>query len=179
MVGGEQTLRDLVREQKATGPAYRTRVQVHLRASYQSHYRRMVPRVLEALQFRSNNAAHRPVVEAIALLERYADSQARLYAENEEVPIEGVVPPGWRDLVGGRDARGRDLVDRINYEICVLQALREGLRSKEIWVEGADRYRNPDDDLPADFQGRREEYYEVLRQPLVADAFVDRVKGAM
>ncbi len=179
VVGGEQTLRDLVREQKSTGPSYRTRMQVHLRASYQSHYRRMVPHVLEALRFRSNNAAHRPVVEAIALLERYADSQARLYAEDEDVPIEGVVPPGWRDLVVSRDARGCERVDRINYEICVLQALREGLRSKEIWVKGATRYRNPDDDLPTDFQGRREEYYEVLRQPMEADAFVDGVRDAM
>ena len=32
---------------------------------------------------------------------------------------------------------------RINYEICVLQTLREGLSSKEIWVVGAERFLNP------------------------------------
>ena len=31
------------------------------------------------------------------------------------------------------------------------EALRERLRCKEVWVAGADRYRNPDEDLPADF----------------------------
>jgi hypothetical protein len=39
----------------------------------------------------------------------------------------------------------------VTYEICALQALRERLRCKEIWVVGANRYHNPDDDLPADF----------------------------
>lgn len=33
--------------------------------------------------------------------------------------------------------------NRINYEICALQALRDQLRCKEIWVKGADKFRNP------------------------------------
>jgi hypothetical protein len=41
-------------------------------------------------------------------------------------------------------------VDRISYELCVLQTLRDKLRCKEIWVDGADRFRNPDEDLPAE-----------------------------
>lgn len=50
------------------------------------------------------------------------------------------------------DKDGKERVNRINYEICVLQALREGSRSKEIWVVGAERFRNPDEDLPVDFR---------------------------
>ena len=49
-----------------------------------------------------------------------------------------------------QDASGEVRVNRINYEISALHALREGLRCKAIWVAGADRFRNPDDDLPAD-----------------------------
>lgn len=52
----------------------------------------------------------------------------------------------------GKEADGRNRVNRITYEICVLEALRVRLRCKEIWVAGADRYRNPDDDLPSDFE---------------------------
>ncbi|MEY2831990.1 MAG: hypothetical protein RLZZ574_1248, partial [Cyanobacteriota bacterium] len=37
-------------------------------------------------------------------------------------------------------------INRINYELAVLQALRDGLRCKEIWVAGANRYRNPEED---------------------------------
>jgi hypothetical protein len=60
----------------------------------------------------------------------------------------------------------------INYEIAVLQALRDRLRCKEIWVVGADRYRNPDEDLPSDFETKREPFYEALGQPRDVAAFV-------
>ena len=40
VVGGEQTLRELVAEFKTTGPEYRRTVQTTLQASYTNHYRR-------------------------------------------------------------------------------------------------------------------------------------------
>jgi len=177
--GGEQTLRDLVREYKSTGPAYRLHVQTRLRASYRAHYRHVLPDLLDALEFRSNNAAHRPVIRAIALLKRYSTSRSRLFAPQEDVPLAGVVPPGWLDTVARTDGKGRERVDRITYEICVLQSLRDKLRCKEIWVVGADRYRNPDEDLPADFAARRGADYEALRQPLDADLFIAGLQSEM
>jgi TnpA family transposase len=95
------------------------------------------------------------------------------------VPFEGVVPTGWRELVASTDKKGLERVDRISYEICVLQALRDKLRSKEIWVVGADRYRNPDEDLPQDFEERRQAYYEALSQPLEAERFVKELQRSM
>ena len=71
------------------------------------------------------------------------------------MPIEGVITGKWREIVLEKDKDGTGRINRINYEICVLQALRERLRSKEIWVVGADRFRNPDEDLPADFEANR------------------------
>ena len=41
---------------------------------------------------------------------------------------------------------------------------------------GADRYRNPDEDLPQDFAERRETYYAELQQPLDADLFIGTVR---
>jgi hypothetical protein len=142
--GGEQKLRDLVREYKASGPAFRFQVHIYLRASYASHYRRMVPQLLQALEFRSNNVTHQPLIAALELLKRYANSSQRLYPARENVPLAGVVPPAIEELVVHAGAKGRQRVDRINYEICVMRELRERLRCKEIWVVGADRYRNPD-----------------------------------
>ena len=60
-----------------------------------------------------------------------------------------------------------------------LQALRDKLRCKEIWVLGADRYRNPDEDLPSDFELHREENYKILNKPLNADKFVENLKNEM
>jgi len=48
-VVGEQTLRDLVKEWKATGPTYRTTLRTVIRNSYSGHYRQMVPQLLETL----------------------------------------------------------------------------------------------------------------------------------
>jgi TnpA family transposase len=178
-VAGEQTLRDLVKEWKATGPAYRTTLRTVVRNSYSGHYRRMTPKVLQALEFRSNNEGHRPVILAIELLRRHADSKERVFPADEDVPFDGIVNGLWRDAVTEIDAQGRKRINRITYEICVLQALRAQLRCKEIWVVGANRYRNPDEDLPADFEAERAPYYAALKLPVVADRFIEDIKAEM
>jgi len=76
-------------------------------------------------------------------------------------------------------ANGAERINRINYEICVLQALRDRLRCKEIWVEGADRFRNPDDDLPSDFNAKRTDYYLALKQPMDVERFIDDLQQTM
>ena len=88
-------MRDLVKEWKATGPTYRTTLRTVIRNSYAGHYRRMVPRLLGALEFRSNNERHRPVMQALALVKRFADTKVRTF------PIEEAVPPRvrWRPAV--------------------------------------------------------------------------------
>jgi TnpA family transposase len=176
---GEQTLRDLVREAKATGPTYRTTLRAVIRNSYKGHYRRMVPQILQKLEFRSNNENHRPVLQALDLLRRYANSKLQTFPADEVVPIDDIVRGLWRDAVVEKDSSGRTRINRITYEICVLEALREKLRCKEIWVVGANRYRNPDEDLPADFETRREPYYQALNLPLDADRFVDDLRAEM
>lgn len=70
--GGEATLRELVHEYKTNGPACRRTVQTTLRASYTGHYRKGLIELLGVLEFRSTNIAHQPVIEALALIARYA-----------------------------------------------------------------------------------------------------------
>jgi TnpA family transposase len=175
----EPTLRELVKEWKANGPAYRQKVTRLMRNSYRSHYRRILPKLLTTLAFRSNNETHRPVITALELLQRYLESQVRVYPLEEEVPLDGVVKKGALATVLESDAAGNVRVNRINYELSVLQMLREKLRCKEIWVVGADRYRNPEEDLPTDFDTRRAQYYEALRLPLDADTFITQLQQEM
>jgi Domain of unknown function (DUF4158) len=178
-VVGEQTLRDLVKEYKASGPAYRKVVHTVMRASYSSHYRRMTPLILESLAFRSNNDLHRPVIEALDLLLAYRGNRVQYFPGHETIPIEGVVAQKWREIVVDTEKDGQLRVNRINYEICVLQSLRAALRSKEIWVEGADRFRNPDEDLPMDFAERCEEYCDSLDAPHEAAPFIMNLQQEM
>lgn len=176
-VVGEGTLRDLVRESKANKTAFNTRVRTVLRSSYSNHYRRGLPGILSSLEFRCNNIAYRPVMEALKLLGRYAEvpGKIRYYAVGERVPIEGVVPEAWLDAVIDEKSQ----VERIPYELCVLIALRKALRRREIWVSGAARWRDPEDDLPADFEENRDVHYSALRQPTDASAFIADLQGRL
>ncbi len=111
----------------------------------------MVPKILEALTFCSDNAKHRPVLEALEWIEKNRDNSNRYIQLDNGIPIDGVIRKKDREVVIEEDGKGKERINRINYEICALQALRDQLRCKEIWVEGADKYRNPDEDSPADF----------------------------
>jgi hypothetical protein len=68
-------------------------------SSYSSYYRRILPLILDKLEFRSNNEVHRPVILALELLRNYADSKQRYHDSGEEIPIEGVLLPGWQDII--------------------------------------------------------------------------------
>jgi len=175
-VVSEEKLRDLVKEFKSMGPAYRKQVQTVMRNSWRSHYRRLLPRLLATLEFRSNNDAHRPVIDALHLLKKYANNKARNYPPDEMVPLDGIVLGPWKDAIYDEDKKGARKVNCVIYEICVLQILRERLRCKEIWVIGASRYRNPDEDLPTDFDSRRGAYYAALRLPQDGKVFIDTLR---
>ncbi|MEU7864555.1 hypothetical protein [Nonomuraea sp. NPDC049141] len=137
--------------------------------------------MLAALKFKCNNSAYRPVMDAIDLLARHAGvgSDQKFYAAGESVAVEGVVPKAWRDGVVDEDSQ----VERIPYELCVLIALREALRRREVYVQGAGRWKEPDEDLPGDFEDNRDVHYAALTKPIDTTAFVadlkQRLTGAL
>lgn len=178
-VVSRKTLQNLVQEFKLKGPTYRQRVHTVMRSSYLHHYRQMVPQLLNTLEFRSNNDQHRPVVNALELLKKYKDNRERYYAPEENLFIQGVVSHEQQDLIVEADKEGNQRINRVNYEICVLQTLRDKLRCREIWVTGAKRYGNPEADLPPDFESHRQTYYRDLKQPLDADTFITQLQQEM
>lgn len=175
---GKNVLEDLVKEFQAERPIYKEKLQVYIRNSYKNHYRQMVPPILQALRFRCNNAHHRPVIEALDYILQAKKSQRKIPAR--DVPIKGIIPKSLQPFLIMYDEKNcDDYIDRISYEICVLQALRDGLRCREIWVEGAYKFRNPDDDVPHDFESKRNTYYKSLNLPLKTHDFIGELKGRM
>jgi TnpA family transposase len=116
---------------------------------------------------------------ALQIVKNYVRSSRKYYPDHEILPIKEVVASKWHEFVVEQDDDGTIRVNRLNYEVCVLQALREKVRVREIWVEGSNRYRNPDDDLPTDFSQKRDAYYYALHQPTDAKQFIDKVKEDM
>ncbi len=172
---GEERLRSLVQEAKTNGTYHRS-VQTQVSASYTYHYRQMLPPLLEVLTFRSNNEQYKPLLEALAVVAAYLQEQDAFYPVDQVVPMDDVIQKQWQSWIYQQDKAGQQRIRRVRYELCVLQALRDKLRCKELWVEGADRYRNPDEDVPSDFSAKRAIYYAALALPQAADDFVQQVK---
>jgi TnpA family transposase len=101
------------------------------------------------------------------------------YPRDEKVPVDHVVADAWREPLYQTDSRGRERIVRSVYEVCVFAALRDRLRCKEIWVVGAEKWRNPEQDLPADFEQHRAEHYASLSKPLDPAAFVAELQDEM
>lgn len=174
-VASEKLLRSIIEEIKTNGPAYQGTVRLVLKRSYGAHYRRMLPELIEALAFRCTNPRHQPVLKALDLLKAHLKTKGTAYPEGVKVPLEGVVSSAW--MPHAIEAEGNPpRINRIAYEVCVLRALRERLRCREIWVVGARRYRDPDDDLPQDFDAKRADYYAELGIPMDANAFTGAIR---
>ena len=172
----EQTLRDLSAELKATNLVRRSRVHLVMRRSYASHYRRMVPPILAILQFRTNTSVNQPLITAVELLQTQEAGLDPYLTAQTPIPVAGIIPRAWRAQVVESAPDGQPRIRRVTYELCVFQALREKIRCKEVWIVGAERHRNPEEDLPQDFDTQRERYYATLKLPLDGDAFIAQVQ---
>ncbi|MET7738552.1 hypothetical protein ABZT02_46040 [Streptomyces sp. NPDC005402] len=82
-----------------------------------------------------------------------------------------------RSATGVVDDKGK--VERIPYELCILVALRDAIRRREIYIEGGLRWRNPEDDLPGDFEATRTVHYAAIHQPMDPQAFITDLKRRM
>jgi hypothetical protein len=73
----------------------------------------MLPPILDALKFRSNNAAHQPIIQALVWLKTNRDSRKQFIACNE-IPIDGVVRPQLQELLLESDLQGDQRINQIN-----------------------------------------------------------------
>jgi TnpA family transposase len=178
-VANEKRLEHLI-DTLGDGTTFRDRLHERLKSAYTHYYRRLLPVILKALEFRSDSTALQPLMRALDLLKTYTDKPRQdPYAADVDVPMDGVLSAEWQAAAMTTDAKGEPTIDRATYELGVLRAVREKLRCKELWVVGAKRYRNPDDDLPQDFEDKREQYYQDLQQPLDVDPFITQLQTEM
>ena len=146
-----------------------------VRRSYIHHYRRMLAPVLELLDFHASNIHDQPGIEALQLIRNYLKDQKQFYPDSEEVPLNGAIKKSHVAFVI-EDSDGKERINRINYEISVLINLRDKLRVKEVWVSNGYQYRNPEEDLPQDFEDKRPYYYGLLNKTQDAKYFLHRIK---
>lgn len=157
---------------------YKGKVRTSLQRSYRYHYRRMVPEILNILDFRCTNANYQPVMQALEFIKANFEHKGATYPKGIQPPLKGVVPADWLPLVV-EDEGEPSRINRVAFEICALKALRERLRCREIWVVGSRRYRDPEEDLPQDFENRKTAYYSDLGIPLDPKTFTAALREEM
>ncbi len=169
---GQDKLKNIIDEYKKKGPKYQSLLHQQIRSSYASHYRRMIQPLLENVVFRSNNSEYQPILDALALIKKYFDSNKINFPDDEDVPID-CLPDKWKkrivDPVSGK-------IKRICYEVYILKKLADRIRCREIWIEGSFKHRNPDEDLPSNFEENKAAYFDDLSLPLDGDQFIEQLK---
>lgn len=199
----QETLKKLVIELKNKGNRwYQNQVNLKVHSLYSHAHRKVLLQLLNAFTFKTNNPEGRDLLDAIAFIKKHQDSTDIYYPDAAPVPIGKVIPASWKSMVFETDDFHDTAIDdaikagaiskndtekqaspikihRFNYEVAVLESLREKLRCKLIWIEGAYRYRNPDDDLPADWETSREARYLQLGLPLNGADFVKKLKNKL
>ena len=173
---GEEIFLRLVEEAKHAEASYDVAKAKVTHKKYRS-YRRMMKPVLDVLDFRSNSPACHPLLDGLKLIHRYLTTRHTYYPEDEAIP-ESLLTGIWNEVVW-EDGIHKPRVVKKYFELCVLKRLERALKCKEVWVEGSYRYRNPDHDLPKDWQQRRVEYCDKHNIPVKAEEFIEPIRQEM
>ncbi|MDT0468945.1 Tn3 family transposase [Streptomyces gibsoniae] len=168
LIRGERIGWERLRSAQSTALPPLPRDHGHLTAldgSY-GYLRQFTPQVLDAVRFAGGTAAV-DLLEAVEILRELNAAGAR------KVPTAaptGFVPTKWRGYLDTAAKSGNTSAYRHYWELCVLLALRDALRSGDVWVPGSRRYSDPAAYLltPAKWADQRVEFCRLVGKP--ADA---------
>lgn len=91
---------------KATNAEFARSKREVFKSSYSNHYRSGLMKLLGVLGFHSSNDQHKPVIEALKLIERHKDSSTTYLPLGETIPLEGVVRKDWMEFAIFTPTRG-------------------------------------------------------------------------
>jgi TnpA family transposase len=186
----KETLEDLTKELMCNkGRWYQHQVQKKMRSLYSHSHRLVLLKLLDRFVFRTNSQVYHGILQAIKFIKKHKDINDKYYPDSKIVPATNIIANKWRSMVmeeqntlNESNEISKDIdtkINRINYEIAILETLHNLLDCKLIWVEGAYRYRDPEEDLPQDFDLRKEYYYKTLDLPMDPDDFIRQLQGSL
>ena len=141
-------------------------------AQHHAGLRRYAPRFLAAFQFRASRRGD-PMIAAIELLTQMHRENRR--ALSNKFPIGHLDEPAKKLILAGSKP------DRPLYEVATLGALRDRLRSGDIWVEGSRAYRPLDEYLmpTGAFTEKKDADRLSLGVPADAPAWLDSMRRTL
>lgn len=175
----KSTLEELITDLQQRGKWYQSQVQKKILSKYIHGARSTILGILKTFSFKEDHSKYRAVLKAIDFINEHCDGSEAEYCIESEL-IEGVISENWHSMVVLTDADDRNIkVSKYHYELAILEKLQSLLTFKAIWIEKSYRYRNPTEDIPRDFEEKRENYYKMLELPLDAKQFVTKLQNAL
>jgi TnpA family transposase len=172
----KKKLKKIIKEYngKKKSGSFKEALHERIRTSYISHYRRLLDILLDSLEFNTNNKSLESFLSAVKLIKEYSGSKLQYYPDGIDIPVDNVIKQSQKKFISSDIEEEK--VNRISYEICVLQNLRGKLKCREIWVEKAQKYRNPEEDLPKDFDTNKQFYFDLLKMESTPEEFINYLK---
>ncbi|WP_214415078.1 hypothetical protein [Sphaerisporangium fuscum] len=144
-----------------------------LEASY-TYLRKFTPKVLSAVDFQGGPGAA-DLMDALEVLKELNRTGGRKVPAGTPTSF---VPARYADYLAKARKTGDEKAFRHYWELCLVLALRDGLRSGDVFVPGSRRYADPGTYLftPEQWEGRRAEFCQLVRKPSRAAEAIDQVK---
>lgn len=176
----EETLNALVIELKSKGRWYQFKVQSKIKSLYSHGARNTLLTLLDVFTFCSHDKAGKQLLLALKFIMDNREITDQYYPNSAIVPVDDVLPSQWRDAVLEQCPETSSVkINRFNYEVAVLEELHKQLSCKLVWIIGSYRYRDPEEDLPKDFEERKEYYYDLLGLPLCPKEYIGQLKSSL
>ena len=170
----KEKLLEVIADLKRRGKWYQKQIQEKIHSNYVHGSRKVLLAILKVLPLKEDHADYKPILEAVSFINKYCnESDADSYEAT--APLDNIIIPTWEPMVVTKKG-DKKIVNKYNYEIAVLEQLTSFLTYKAVWIEDSYRYRDPNEDLPKDFQQNKKAYYEMLGLPICAKEFIKQLK---
>lgn len=137
----------------------------------------MMKPILESLNFRANNKKWNDLLKGIELIHKYINTNHVYYPDDEDIP-ESLLLGKWKEAAIEESEDGQR-VRKHYFELALLEKLEKKLKCKEIFVEGAFQFQNPEKDLPNNWEEIRLDYYDRFKVPIEVKSFILPIQDAM
>jgi TnpA family transposase len=175
-------LAEIVIDLGEDGQWYRNQVKAKALSLYSHNNRRIVWALINALDFGAEPQLSK-ILKGINFLKKMNEDEAdektislkqRLY---NPILLKNIIPLNWLSFVTIKTKHPTKV--RINwnaFELALFERLETELSVKNIWVKNAFRYRNPNEDMPSDFDDNEDYYFNLLGLPKDVEDFIKSLK---
>ena len=150
---------------------------------YSHNNRSIIWALLDVLDFGTDHIFS-PILKALNFLKEIHANEEKSHLKDrlyDPILIKRLVPEGWESFIKN-ERSGHPTKVCINwhaFELALFDRLKTELSVKNIWVKQSYRYRNPGEDVPADFDENEDYYFNLLGLPKDAKTFVENRKNQL